>query len=158
MLPSSGLEYRDSGEYRNSENFSSASPRGSVSSWRISARRSALRRSISRSGKTGLLITSPRSCVASSSLSDSVVILMTALSQSAPDSRDVPSCSNFSANSAPSSLLVPSRIPAAVSAAIPSFPRFSFTDPASTITRTVASGSLSTGAVTTRIPFGSTSS
>src|ERR1700680_3510133 len=32
VLPSSGFEYRDSWVYRNSENFSSASPRGSVSS------------------------------------------------------------------------------------------------------------------------------
>ena len=85
-------------------------------------------------------------------------MLMKALSQSAPDSKEVPSCSNFSASSAPSNRLVPSRSPAAVRDAIPSLPRGSFTDPASTTTRTVANGSFFTGAVTRRIPLGNISS
>ena len=86
----------------------------------------------------------------------SVVSFTTLESQSAPESSVLPIASTSSVSSAPPRSPVPSLSRLAVSCATPSCPAGSDSEPASTRASAVTSGSLRTGATTTRSPFGST--
>jgi hypothetical protein len=138
------------------ENASSASERGSLRCCSSSASRSCRSRWNSSSGSDGSVSTRASTAIASGRRDDSVVSFTTLASQSAPASSVLPIDSTRSASAAPLSVPVPSVSRLAVSCATPSCPAGSATDPASTSARTVTSGSLRTGAITTRNPFGST--
>src|SRR5687768_872775 len=140
VVPAIGSLYLEPFAYRNLENDSSASPLGSARICALSASRSALRRSTSRSGNEGEVRTSVMSSSPAVSLSRRRVMLTTVLSQSAPASSEDPSFSNPSSTWTPSRFTVPSRKASAVSCARPSSPGGSDVAPASITASTVTTG------------------